>query len=58
MLLIYPACFISLSLKELDILHTLFIIKILGHITHHFGQLTKILGNIHLTLVSGDIASG
>lgn len=39
MLLIYPACFISLSLKELDILHTLFIIKILGHITHHFGQL-------------------
>lgn len=39
MLLLYPACFVSFSLKELYILHTLFIIKILGHITHHFGWL-------------------
>ena len=36
MLLLYPACFVSFSLKELYLLHTLFIIKVLGHITHHF----------------------
>ena len=39
MLFLYPACIVSFSLTELYILHTLFIIKILGHITHHFGRL-------------------
>ena len=53
MLVLYPACFVSFSLTELYILHSLFIIKILGHITI-LGDLTKILANIHVTLVSGD----
>ena len=57
MLVLYPACFVSFSLTELYILHTLFIIKILGHITI-LGDLTKILANIHVTLVSGDITLG
>ena len=49
--------FISFLLTELYILHTLFMIKILGHITI-LGNLTKILANIHITLVLGDITSG
>ena len=53
----YPACLISFSLTELYILHTLFIIKILGHITI-LGDLTKILANIQVTLVLGDVTSG
>ena len=57
MLVLYPACFVSFSLTELYILHTLFIIKTLGHITI-LGDLTKILANIHVTLVSGDITLG
>lgn len=57
MLVHYPACFISFSLTELYILHTLFIIKILGHITI-LGDLTKILANIQVTLVLGDVTSG
>ena len=57
MLVLYPACFVSFSLTELYILHTLFIIKILGHITI-LGDLTKILANINVTLVSGDITLG
>ena len=57
MLVLYTACFVSFSLTELYILHTLFIIKILGHITI-LGDLTKILANIHVTLVSGDITLG
>ena len=57
MLVLYLACFVSFSLTELYILHTLFIIKILGHITI-LGDLTKILANIHVTLVSGDITLG
>ena len=50
MLVLYPACFISFSLTELYILLTVFIIKILGHIT--------ILGDIQVTLVLGDLTSG
>ena len=57
MLVLYLACFVSFSLTELYILHTLFIIKILGHITI-LGDLTKILANIHVTLVSGDVTLG
>ena len=33
----YPACFVSLSLKERDILHTLFI-KISGDLSKNFGR--------------------
>ena len=57
MLVLYPACFVSFSLTELYILHTVFMIKILGHIII-LGDLTIILANIHATLVLGDIILG